>query len=47
MGIRLEYTEEQERQLRITEIMAILENNLFEDEEHERELMAELAELES
>ena len=47
MSIRLEYTEEQERQLRITEIMAILENNLFEDEEQEKELMAELAELES
>lgn len=46
MGMRLEYTEEQERQLRITEIHAILENNLFEDEEREKELMEELAELE-
>lgn len=29
--MRLEYTEEQEKQLRITEIEAILENNLRED----------------
>lgn len=47
MSIRLEYTDEQERNLRITEIMAILENNLFEDEEQERELMAELADLDA
>lgn len=45
--MRLEYTEEQERNLRITEIMAILENNLFDDDEQERELMAELAELDA
>lgn len=30
--MRLEYTEEQEKQLRITEIEAILENNLYENE---------------
>ena len=47
MSIRLEYTDEQERNLRITGIMAILENNLFEDEEQERELMAELADLDA
>ena len=47
MAVRLEYTEEQERELRITEIMAILENNLFEDDGQEQDLMAELAELES
>lgn len=45
--MRIEYTEEQERNLRITEIMAILENNLFDDDEQERELMAELAELDA
>jgi hypothetical protein len=45
--MRLEYTEEQERNLRITEIMTILENNLFDDDEQERELMAELAELDA
>lgn len=43
--MRIEYTEEQERQFRITEIMAILENNLFKNEKQEQELMAELAEL--
>ena len=31
--------------LRITEIEAILENELYEDEEHEMELIEELAEL--
>ena len=45
--MRIEYTEEQERNLRITEITAILENNLFEDADHKRELMAELAKLEA
>ena len=45
--MRLEYAEEQERNLRITEIMAILENNLFEDEEQEKELLEELEKLES
>jgi hypothetical protein len=45
--MRLEYTEEQERELRITEIMAILENNLFEDEKQEKELLEELEKLES
>lgn len=30
--MRLEYTEEQEKQLRITEIEAILENNLYEND---------------
>lgn len=43
--MRLEYTEEQERLLRITEIMAILENDLA-DEEDEIELIKELEELE-
>lgn len=46
MGIRMEYSEEQERLLRITEIEAILENNLYEDEKQEKELMKELVELE-
>ena len=45
--MRLEYAEEQERNLRITEIMTILENNLFEDEKQEEELLAELEKLES
>ena len=44
--MRLEYTEEQDRKLRITEITAILENDLFESEEEETALMTELAELE-
>ncbi len=44
--MRLEYTEEQERKQRITEINAILENDLFEDAETEQALLAELAELE-
>lgn len=43
--MRLEYTEEQYRKLRITEIEAILENDLFEDVEEEQALLAELAEL--
>ena len=30
--MRLEYTEEQEKQLRITEIESILTNNLYENE---------------
>ena len=44
--MRLEYTEKQERNLRITEITAILENDLFEDAEEETLLLTELAELE-
>ena len=31
--MRLEYTEEQERQLRITELEAVLDNGLYENEE--------------
>ena len=41
------YTEEQERQLRITDIMAILESDLYTDKEEEAELIAELKELEA
>ena len=43
--MRFEYTEKQERQLRITEIEAILENDLYEDAEQEKELIQELEEL--
>ena len=43
--MRLEYSEEQERQLRVAEITAILENNLYEDVEQEKELEKELIEL--
>lgn len=45
--MRLEYNEEQERKLRITEIEAILENDLFADADEEAALVAELAELEA
>lgn len=40
--MRLEYTEEQEKQLRITEIEAILENNLREDKVETLALEVEL-----
>ena len=40
--MRLEYTEEQERELRITEIESILTNNLYENEIEELALEAEL-----
>ena len=45
--MRLEYTEEEERELRLTEIQAILENNLYENETKETELIAEMEELKS
>ena len=45
--MRLEYTEEQERELRITEIYAILENDLYKDDKEESELITELEEIES
>ena len=45
--MRYEYTEEQEKQLRITEIMAILESDLYADDEEEKELIEELTELEN
>lgn len=45
--MRLEYTEEQERELRITEIYAILENDLYEDDKEESDLISELEELEA
>lgn len=45
--MRLEYTEEQERELRITEIHAILEDDLYKDDKEESELITELEELES
>ena len=41
------WTDEQERELRITEIHAILEDDLYEDNKEESELIAELEELES
>ena len=40
--MRLEYNEEQERELRITEIEAILENKLYENEMEEHCLDIEL-----
>lgn len=40
--MRLEYTEEQERELRITEIEAILTNDLYESEIDELALEVEL-----
>lgn len=43
--MKLENAMEQERRLRITEIQAILENDLFENEEHKKELEEELEEL--
>lgn len=45
--MRLEYNEEQERKLRITDIEVILENDLFADADEEAALVAELAELEA
>ena len=43
--MRLEYNEQEEAQLRITEIQAILENNLYEDEQDEKCLVKEQEEL--
>ena len=40
--MRLEYNENQEKALRITEIQAILENDLYENEVEERCLEIEL-----
>lgn len=40
--MRLEYTDEQEKQLRITEIESILANNLYENEVEELTLEVEL-----
>lgn len=40
--MRLKYDENQEKELRITEIQAILENNLYENEVEERCLEIEL-----
>lgn len=40
--MRLEYNEEQEKELRITEIEAILENGLYENELEEHRLEIEL-----
>lgn len=40
--MRLEYNEEQEKELRITEIEAILENELYEDQEEEHCLELDL-----
>ena len=45
--MRLEYNENQEKALRITEIQAILENNLYENEEEESCLEIELQFLQS
>ena len=43
--MRLEYNEQEEAQLRITEIQAILENNLYEDGQEEKCLVKEHEEL--
>ena len=43
--MRLEYTEAQERQLRITELEAVLENELYENEEDKQSLELELQSL--
>lgn len=43
--MRLEYTEEQERPLRITELEAVLENELYENEEDKQSLELELQSL--
>ena len=43
--MRLEYTEEQERQLIITELEAVLENELYENEEDKQSLELELQSL--
>lgn len=40
--MRLEYNEEQERELRATEIEAILENKLYENEQEKHYLELEL-----
>ena len=40
--MRLEYNEKQEKELRITEIEAILENKLYENELEEHRLEIEL-----
>ena len=44
--MRLEYTDEQEKQLRITEIESVLENNLYKNEIEELTLEVELQFLE-
>lgn len=44
--MRFEYTPTEERILRVTDIQAILESNLYEDEKEEKELIAEKKELE-
>lgn len=44
--MRVEYTSIEEKMIRITEITAILENNLYVDEKEEYELMEERKELE-
>ena len=44
--MRFEYAMTEEKILRITEIQSILENNLYEDDKEEAELMAEKKELE-
>ena len=43
--MRLEYTDEEEKKLRITEIMATLENELYESPKEEKELLKELSAL--
>lgn len=45
--MRLEYNENQEKALRITEIQAILENNLYENEAEKSCLEIELQSLQS
>lgn len=44
--MRLEYTLTEEKILRVAEIEAILENNLYADEKEEKELIEEKKELE-
>lgn len=44
--MRVEYTSTEERMLRITEIEAILENDLYVDKKEEKELITEKKELE-
>ncbi len=46
-NMRLEYTSTEEGMIRITEITAILENDLYVDEKEEHELEEERKELES
>ena len=43
--MRLEYTQKEEKELRITEIMAALENKLYESPKEEKELLKELSAL--